>query len=34
MAMGNIDLVLDIIYDHDVVFLNQVGEAKKGRKTY
>jgi uncharacterized protein (TIGR02246 family) len=32
MAMGDIDSVLDIVYDQDVVFLNQAGEAKKGRE--
>jgi ketosteroid isomerase-like protein len=32
MAMGDIDSILDIIYDPDVVFLNQAGEAKRGRE--
>ncbi|MEW6603219.1 MAG: nuclear transport factor 2 family protein [Thermoproteota archaeon] len=32
IAMGDIDSVLDIIYDHDVVFLNQACEEKKGRE--
>lgn len=32
MAIGNIDSVLDIIYDHDVVFLNQADEEKKGKE--
>jgi ketosteroid isomerase-like protein len=32
MAIGNIDSVLDIIYDHDVVFPNQAGEEKKGKE--
>ncbi|HEX7032429.1 MAG TPA: nuclear transport factor 2 family protein [Nitrososphaera sp.] len=32
MAMGDIDSVLDIIYDHDVVFINQAGDARNGRE--